>query len=405
MPIAPFGNLYAFPSDLLDEGVSHVLDAATALGIARISVAFAYHQARDVTPHAGSKPRLRYRRDGVFFEPNPVYWTNVTLQPRVQSWDERYVVAELVDRSTARVEAWTVFLHNSVLGEDHPDAASLTCFGDRIVSNLCPSNPDVVEYSIALANDIASRGVDIVAEALSAQTFGHGSHHERSFAPIGAGVEALLGLCFCSHCTARATALGADVEALRISVQDRVQSAWSSTAEPLEATRDSLAAAVGSDLLLLLEARENAVTELAAHVAETVHSHGRKLSFMDLTGAVLGYDDGSPEGAPAAEQSWRIAIDAGATSVHADSYSILGYVRDPQRLHDDVASYVRALGETPLRVILRPGFPDTDSLENLKAKVEACLAAGASAVDFYNYGMYDQSILDRIPAVAAALAE
>jgi hypothetical protein len=404
MPVEPFGSLYAFSSDLLDEGVSHVAEEHLRLGVPRLSVAFAYHQARDVTPHAGSKPRLRYRRDGVFFDPDPAVWKGLSLQPRLQPARERRALAELMDRSTGLVEAWTVFLHNTGLGEEHPEVATLTCFGDRIVSNLCPSNPDAAAYSIALASDIASRGIDIVAEALSAQTFGHGSHHERSFAPVSAGVEALLGLCFCEHCSARATALGAEVAPLRAAVSDLVQKAWAGSAAPLDVTRAALADAAGTDVLLLMAARENAVTELAERVAHAVHAHGRSLSFMDLTGAVLGYDDGSPQGAPAAEQSWRIAIDAGAVSAHADSYSVLGYVRDPQRLRDDVASYVRVLGETPLRVILRPGFPDTESLEHLTAKVEACLAAGAAEVDFYNYGMYDQSILDRIPAVKEAIA-
>ena len=402
MTIDPFGSLYAFPSDLLDEGVSHVIDEGQKLGIPRLSVAFAYHQARDVMPHAGSKPRLRYRRDGIFFEPNPAYWTGLLLQPTIQPEPERAALAELLDRSTDRVEAWTVFLHNSSLGEAHPAAASLTCFGDRIVSNLCPSNPDVVAYSVALAHDISARGVDIVAEALSAQTFGHGSHHERSFAPVSAGDEVLLGLCFCQYCTARAEARGADVAALRSAARERVQAAYAGAA-PLAATREALAGAVGDDVLLLLSARESAVTELAGHVADAVHSHGRTLSFMDLTGAVLGYDSGSPTGAPAAEQSWRIAIDAGAASAHADSYSILGYVNDPERLASDVASYVSVLGSTPLRVILRPGFPDTASVDVLEAKVRACLSAGAATVDFYNYGMYDQSVLERIPAVGSAL--
>jgi hypothetical protein len=403
MSAEPMGSLYAFPSDLLDEGASNVLRASERLGMARLSIAVAYHQARDVTPHAGAKPRLRYRRDGVFFEPDPDVWDGLLLRPRLQPSDEREALAELLDRSTGNVEAWTVFLHNSSLGEEHPEVATLTCFGDRIVSNLCPSNPNVVAYSLALARDIASRGLDIVAEALSAQTFGHGSHHERSFAPISVGAEALLGLCFCEHCTTRAAALGADVASLRRRVGEYVQDAWAARVPFLEATRIALANAVGDDVLLLLAARESAVTELTRAVAEAVHAQGRSLSLMDLTGAVLGYDNGLPEGALAAEQSWRIAIDPEAASAHADSYSILGYVRDRQRLHDDVASYVRVLGGTPLRVILRPGFPDTESLEHLTAKVEACLEAGASAVDFYNYGMYDQSVLDRIPGVKKAI--
>jgi hypothetical protein len=398
-----FGSLYTFPSDLLDEGVPEVTAQARLLGMDRLAVAFAYHQARDVMPHPGAKGRLRYRRDGVFFEPDPKLWRDRPLRPEMQDAEERAVVSELLARPSGNVEAWTVFLHNSSLGVAHPHTASMTCFGDRIVSNLCPSNPDVIDYALTLARDIASRGVDIIAEALSAQTFGHGSHHERSFSPISAGHEALLGLCFCEHCASRASDLGADVEALRTATSSVVQDAYRASAE-LEATPAALAAAVGEDVLLLMSARERAVTDLARRVAEVVHSRGRRLSFMDLTGAVLGYDDGSPRGAAAADQAWRIAIVPGAVAPHADSYSILGYARDPQRLAEDVRSYIRVLGGTPLRVILRPGYPDTDSSEHLAAKVEACRSAGAASVDFYNYGMYDHSVLARIAAAHAAPA-
>jgi len=118
---------------------------------------------------------------------------------------------------------------------------------------------------------------------------------------------------------------------------------------------------------------------------------------MDLTGAVLGYSDGNPTGAPAAEQAWRLAIDPATTTAECDSYSILGYASDVGRLESDVASYSDQIADTPLRVILRPGFPDTDSAEHLAQKVDACFRGGADHVDFYNYGMYDDYVLDRIP--------
>jgi hypothetical protein len=175
-----------------------------------------------------------------------------------------------------------------------------------------------------------------------------------------------------------------------------VQGAFAGAAG-IPATPDALAEVVGDDLFALLGSREAAVTTLAASVARVVGGNGRKLSFMDLTGAVLGYGDGMPSGAPAVDQAWRLSIAPEAVASHADSYSILGYARDPQRLASDVASYRKVLGSAPLRVILRPGQPDTDSAEHLASKVSACLEAGADQVDFYNYGMYDESVLSWIP--------
>jgi len=395
MSVTPSSALYAFPSDLVDEGVSAVVERARELGTG-IALAMAYHQARDLIPHAGAKPRIRYRRDGVFFRPSASWPPDAPL-PRLQADAELAAAAQLItEHGDIPLEAWTVFLHNTGMGEDHPEMASLTCFGDQILSNLCPTNPVVARYAEALAGDVADLGLDVIAEALSGQTFGHGHHHERAFTPLGSGEQAMLGICFCPHCLAAASALGIDGEAIAATARDHLQRAFATEAGT-PATRDALADRLGGDVLEYLRVQERAVTLLTRRVAARVRAAGRRLSFMDLTGAVLGYDDGTPTGAPAADHAWRIGVDPESIAREVDSYTILGYVREPQRLRDDVASYRAVLGATPLRVILRPGFPDADDAAHLRAHVAAARDGGADQVDFYNYGMYDQAVLDRIP--------
>ncbi|MFS0734706.1 hypothetical protein ABC304_04670 [Microbacterium sp. 1P10UB] len=386
--------MYLFPSDLVDEGVDVVLAALDRLGC-RPAVAVAYHQARDVLPHAGHKPRLRFRRDGVFFEEKEG-WPSPELTPPVQSAEENRSVAELRAAADGSApEAWTVFLHNTTLGERLPSAVAHTCFGDPLYANLCPSHAAVRAYALRLATAVAGRGFDVIAEALSGQTFAHGHHHERSFTPLGEGEQVMLAVCFCDACRLLGEGADVDVDGLRYGLQDHLQRAFSSEAG-IPATRDALAGAVGEPVLRYLDAGTTAVTSLAADVASAVRGTGRRLSFMDLTGAVLGYDDGVPSGPDAAKQAWRLRIDPAAIAPSVDSYSVLGYVRDAGRLHDDVASYRTATGETPLRVILRPGFPDARTQDDLIAHVDAARSAGADQVDFYNYGMYDRKILERI---------
>jgi len=152
-------SLYVFPSDLLDEGAHIVEERTRALGITTLTLAMAYHQARDVTPRAGAKPRLRYRKDGVFFRPDESRWQSTPLRPRIQHQQELDVVQELLEsaHNALRVESWTVFLHNTSLGEEHPRLASVTCFGDPLLSNICPLNPDVGEYATALARHQCTR--------------------------------------------------------------------------------------------------------------------------------------------------------------------------------------------------------------------------------------------------------
>lgn len=64
-------SLYAFVEDLRAEGVGPVLDRVLgAYGCDTLTVAAAYHRARDVTPHGPA--RVTLRRDGVHFPPPPI---------------------------------------------------------------------------------------------------------------------------------------------------------------------------------------------------------------------------------------------------------------------------------------------------------------------------------------------
>lgn len=399
----PLPALYLFPSDLVDEGVDEVITRVADLGCAP-AVAVAYHQARDVVPHPGDKPRLRFREDGVFIDASDG-WPSPALTPPMQAADERRAVAALRDRlADAPLEAWTVFLHNTTLGTRSPEVVGRTCFGDPLSSNLCPSHEAVRRYALRLAALVAHEGFDVIAEALSAQTFAHGHHHERSFTPLGPGEQAILGVCFCTACEDLGEQAGVDVARLRDRCCGHLQRAFATEAAT-SATRDALADALGPDVLRYIDAGSAKVTALAHETAAVVRDAGRRLSYMDLTGAVLGYDDGIPSGPPAADHAWRLRIDPAAIAPFVDSYSILGYVRDPHRLRDDVASYRERLGNTRLRVILRPGFPDARSADELLAHIEAAHDGGADQVDFYNYGMYDHAVLARIRAAGQALTQ
>ncbi|WP_327589401.1 hypothetical protein OHA25_22175 [Nonomuraea sp. NBC_00507] len=390
-------SLYVFPSDLVDEGVERVLARVRERGVAAVTVAVAYHQARDVVPR-GKSGRVVHRRDGVFLPLPPEVWQGVRLRPPGQPLAEQEAVTKLRERAGGDVLAWTVFLHNTTLGSAFPEVCAETCFGDRLLADLCPANPDVADYAVALARTAAAVG-PVVAEALSYGTFDHGHHHERSFVPLGPGERLLMGLCFCVDCRKAAQAAGVDAERLRATVAGHLDRALEGDGAATPADLPALRAAVGEELDGFLAVRQGVVTALTRQVAAAVHEDGGELVYLDLTGALLGYGDGAPEGPAAAEQGWRLGVDVPALSAVADGYAYLGYVRDVARLRADVASVVAAAGgRCPVRVVLRPGHPDTLDAAHLAAKVAACTSAGAAAVDFYNYGMYPAPVLDRIAA-------
>ncbi|WP_246278829.1 hypothetical protein [Phytohabitans rumicis] len=279
-------SLYAFPSDLVAEGVDTVLRRVRERGVDAVTLAVAYHRARDVTPHGPA--RLVHRRDGLFLphpDELPDIWDGVRLRPPVQDPAEVAAAARLFELAgPGGALAWTVFLHNTTLGAEHPDAAGVNCFGDPLRADLCPAHPDAGAYAVALARTVVRvTGAPVVAEALSYGTFDHGHHHERCFVPLGDGERALLGLCFCAHCRRAVAGQGADPERLRARIATHLERALDGApATPGEPA--ALAAAVGDDVVAMLRARQAVVAALTGRVADAVHAEGGRLIFLDLTG-------------------------------------------------------------------------------------------------------------------------
>ena len=387
--------MYVFAEDLRGEGPDEVLDRVLGYGCTGLTVAAAYHQARDVTPHGPSRVTSRY--DGVHFPPPPDLFDGLRLTPPPRDDAGDGLLPDLRRRTAQRgaaLRGWTVFLHNTTLGLSHPDVTQENCFGDRAApADLCPSNPDVRAYAIALARAVARQGVDaVVAESLHFGFFGHGYHHERSFVRLGPVEEFLLGVCFCPHCRERVAAAGADPDAARAAAA-RIVGAVLDGGAPLDSEL-SLDALDRLGVADYVRARIGTVTTLAASVADAVAGEGSRLVFLDITGALKGYADGRPSGTLACDDAWRLGVDPGAVGAAAGEYAMLGYARYPTRLSAEVAGYRAALGQIPLRVTLRPGPPDTPSATDLATKLVA--ASDADAVDFYNYGMNPFPVLDRI---------
>ncbi|QFR00624.1 hypothetical protein F9278_35605 [Streptomyces phaeolivaceus] len=420
-------STYVFVEDLRAEGVDAVLDRILGgYGCDTVTVAAAYHRARDVTPHGPA--RVTLRRDGTHFVPPVELFAGLRLVPPVRAGAEEEPLSELRRRTAERgaaLHGWTVFLHNTTLGLAHPDVTQLNCFGDRAApADLCPAHPDVRAYAVALARSVARAGVDaVVAESLHYGIFGHGYHHERAFVTLGPLEEFLLGLCFCPYCGERAEAAGADAEAARAEaarlvgrVLDGAEPWLTGAADPGAKVGVDPGSTVGADprsltvadlpeaVAVYVRTRTDTVTSLAAAVADAVAEEGARLVFLDLTGAVKGYADGRPTGALAVDEAWRIGVDAAAVGAVVPGYAVLAYAREPERIAADITAYRAALPDgCSLRAVLRPGVPDTDSAERLAVKTAAATGpGGADAVDFYHYGLVPFPVLDRIPLALAA---
>jgi hypothetical protein len=399
-------SLLAFATDLLDEGLETVAENVQQRGGADgITLAAAYHDARDVFPHNPHRVVYFQEPGAVFFRPTPERFRGLKLQPVVsQLLGERDLVAELVSLAQQReldANAWVVLLHVD-RGRAIEDFAHRNAFGDPYLTQLCPSNPDVRAYARALIADVASRGVDaILMEAFHFLPFPHGYHHERAFIEIAPLTSFLLSLCFCDSCSRAAADSGVEVVSLLSAVQERIREGLLSDEVESAEVDDpmQMRSMFGGELGGFLDARTDAVTSLVAECVDAAHSVETQTVVVpvDPSGAIKGYVGGKPTGPPAPSISWRLGIDLEQVATVAHAVEVMAYASTAERVLVDLEAYVQALPDSrKLGVILRPLRPDCESAENLRSKVEIATSLAFDRVDFYHYGLTRLEALDWI---------
>jgi hypothetical protein len=348
----------------------------------------------------------------VYFDPALDRYLDSPLQPvearLAQGADLLDAVIDGARRFELDVGAWVVALHNTRLGTDHPGCVQETAGGDRLVHALCPANPDVRAYVMALIEDVASRGFDhLLLESLSYMPFDHGYHHERALLGLDARTRFLLGLCFCRHCLEVGATAGTDVARLRDWVRDqlRLVLARGDALSDLPANQDWASGACEGDLGRYLAARTDTVTRLAKAVAEVGGAAGvPDVCFIDHAGAVLGYATGYPETAErAVDVGWRDGISVGQIGA-VMGVATTAYFADPDRLATEVHGYIEELSpDSKPHVILRPMPPDTRSGHELTPKLELLSAMGVDVVSFYHYGLMRLESIDWTKRALAAI--
>jgi hypothetical protein len=405
-------SLFAFATDLDDEGLGIVLDnVQNRAGAGGLTVAASYHEGRDLFPHNPVR-KVRFLEGGaLFFRPDPGRYDGLRIQPHISELArETDVFGELcaeADRRGLEVHAWTVFLHNDTLGVRYPECAPRNAFGDPYVTNLCPANPDVRAYARALAGDVARLGVtSVFAESLHYHPLEHGYAHERYFIELGPLSRYLLGLCFCEHCLAAARERGVDGEAVARFAREELELVFerAGTKAPREdVVRDEVAALASGELGGYLKARDATVASLAGAAASAARDEGASFSFMDMSGAVKGYATGRPTGEAAPTIAWKLGVDVTRVSEACGSIAAIGYAADPERLRFDLEAYRAVAPGAGISVAMRPMAPDCDSAENLAAKLRVAREVGVERAHFYHYGFMRLESLDLLQEALAAL--
>lgn len=379
--------IYAYPWTLADEGVSEVIGTITALGVDTITLAGSYHAGKFLQPH-GRNGKVYFPEDGtVYFAADPARYG--AIAPVLSSLvPERDILREVTARHEVATTAWLVLLHNSRLGALHPQATVANAFGDRYVYSLCPSAPDVREYAIALCKDVTENYpvTGISLETPGFLPYAHGYHHEFAMVRSNAWLDNRLGLCFCDHCVRGSEAAGIEASRLKAWLRDDIEGYLAGDVElPDDMAEAFWLSDVATDRALsrFLTWRCDVVTSLVGQIRASVRA--------DVNVAVI------PSVARPTAGAWYEGSDLRALAAAAGIVEACFYEPTAERVRADIFDTQRRLrGAGTLRGILRPGFPDLGSRDEVVAAAQALREAGVSGIAFYNYGHLRRHNLDWI---------
>lgn len=370
---------YCYPWNVHDPRA--LLDEFMEAGLSHLTIATSYHAGKFLQPRDPAA-RVYFPEDGaVYFRARPERYGR--LQPQIAAITERQdVLRTLCDAAAMPVRAWTVLNHNSRLGWAHPQAVARNAWGDPYYYSLCPANPDVQDYAVALCADLADQYPlqTLLLETPGWLTYDHGYHHEFAQMPVPDELARLLELCFCDSCRGGAGEAGVDANALRDAVRT---------------TGDALMRGEASDtpdLEAFHAWRCSVVTSLCARIRAAVRPEVgvRVISTCQRPHATCYREGGDLAGMDRVTDGLELPIyQTSADNAEADLRHVLGKVSDPARIG----------------VILRPGHPDMTSEAQVRDTVRRVGEAGVRDLSFYNYGLLPAAHLEWVRSAVGQFRE
>lgn len=375
-----YRGVYAYPWDVAQEGVLQFRNSVSAQGLSAVTLAVSYHTGKFLSPRR-NRGRVYFPEDGaVYF--NPTVSRYGKIKPYAHPDKElRQVAAEIAETTDLEVHAWTVLFHNTRLGTNYPDAVVKNAWGDRYIYSLCPVNPQVAEYGIALANDVA---LTLPVKSLVVETPGflpypHGYHHEFAQVQSQPWLEMLLGVCFCNHCLDQSHRdTGIDSSGIRARVATMLDGYLES---PCEVPPDMAYAWITADLLQdaeLLTFLRWRMQRVSAFVRQV-----RAVIRKEVALAII------PTVQRPTASTWFEGSNLKELAEAVDFLEIPFYEPAASRAIADAWDSVRRVGgdTAKIRAIIRPGPPDLGNGKDTTAAVKGLADLGIRNFAFYNWGL------------------
>lgn len=383
-------NMWIYPWDILDIGIETIAgELFDEVGINGLSIATAYHAGHFLQPRS-PKRKIYFPEDGtIYFEPDMSLYKDSLMKPKVSSIIEQgtdvFRQAESYKKKYSfALNGWTVCLHNTRLGMEHPDACTRNAFGDVNYYNLCPSNSMNTAYLSALVKDITThyKMDSLELESPNFMGFAHEFHHEKDGVGLNDYGDFLLSLCFCPECTHKATEAGVDVEKARASVRRRLDEIFDRAIpknDPgfIEKGIDNFAD--DPELKAFLAWRFTPVTDLCAALKRSANP-STAIYFLSLV----------------TKRTWLQGIDVAEIAKVCDGLVVCAYDSSPEQVYLDIKEAAGLIRPKYLSAGFRVFYPEMHDAREITSAIRSAQQAGANALNFYNYGLLPKTRLSWI---------
>ncbi len=399
---------YVYPWDVLGDPAAPELLAG--LGVGHVTLAAFYHATRALTPRHPAHRVVVADHTAAYLPLDESRWEGAALRPPPQTWldygDAFGSAAKALAAAGLSAHAWVVFNHvDPRPGTDYGSAAVVNAYGDVYSWALCPARPEVRDYAVRLAGQVAARGdvSGVEFEACGWYGFDHLHAHDKTAGvALDQAALFLFSLCFCASCDQEYRRVGVDSAELRSVVRAALDGVFSATRpEAFTATpeRSRIDALLGPQLAAAVLAMRGAVADrLRAEVVQAVREQRSAADFPVLF-----------HGHPHAHRSIAFTgLDPATVPVGADGV-VVNCWGDADAAAETVALTVDAARNTAheradLRVVaglLAVGGMGADP-ERARQLLAAVRSAGASGIRIYHAGLAGAADLTLIRDLAAA---
>jgi hypothetical protein len=375
--------LWAYPWDLLDEGVTSIVQRCHELGVDELNVATNYHSVQAFLPHNPDRKTF-FAHASAYFQPNKDQYGRLSPVPNEQMGSKDWIarIDDAITGTDLQLNSWTIGCHNSRLGMANPDLTLESPFGDSLAFGLCPSQPEVQEYLTGMLSDLDARAKFSRIELETFDYFygtGFGWHHDKYHLQLGRLGEFLFGLCFCDACRKRALDAGVDARTAQQQARDGIHHAINSGGIPDTTPREWSDAQ--SELSAYIDFRMDTLTDMYADLQATVNADtdlGRYAGFFNI------------------EDAWMHGADLDALSQHLDYHTVIAYESSREEAVQRIKTANKLVESAPLHTGVLPGHPEIHNRETVVDLVDGLASAGTERVSFYNYGLLPERNLDWI---------